>query len=153
MSRWNLPPWMTLGVTIVASTAGGTWIVAHILGGMDKNILDLQREVCALRVAVEAKGPSLICGADGRPDLQAAAFTTRSGATLPKEPVGPLLLAYLGIGACTTGSVCLLLFAQRFGSWADRRQLEERVTKLEAWRDADPTVPPHNPDDKEVDCA
>lgn len=160
MHRWNLPPWVSLALAVAAPVAAGTWWVRdkqeevrteqrEMRTATMQRLDALYYEVCALRQAVASTGLSRVCGADGRPDL--APVVSRYYARLPADPISPLLLAYLGIGACTVGSVCLLLFARRFGDWADRRQLEERVASLERWRSAE--CPDKLPPDEEVDCA
>lgn len=158
MGRFAIPSWATLALTIVASTAAGTWVVRDVLDDVQteqKALRDATRdgfralynEVCAIRQAVDVKGLSQTCGADGRPDLLPVGVS-RAFARVPEPSRSLYLWAYLGIGACTVGSVCLLLFAQRFGAWADRRQLEERVASLERWRAAE--CPDHLPPDEEM---
>lgn len=168
MSRWNLPPWVSLALAVAVPTAVGTWRVQATKTALETAQTEMRTatmarldalyyEVCSIRQAIEAKSLSKVCGSDGRPDLQPV--VSRYFAGVP-EPAGtPYLLAYGAIGACGLAAVCIILSA-RFGPWAVPRQMEKRlqdmetrVRKLEEWRDADPTVPPDNPDERQVDCA
>ena len=161
MSRWTIPPWVSLALAVAVPVAGATWWVRDMQEGLrteqrEMRVATMQRldalyyEVCALRQAVDATTLSRVCGSDGRPEL--APVVSRSFATLPAAPAvpgTPLVLAYLGIGACTAGSMCILLLVRRFGAWSsDWRHLEDRVASLERWRAAE--CPDRLPPDEEM---